>query len=181
MAVAAVAALVLIALVAAGAFAFLPRGGGSANGSPGASPSAFGAASIPASQAPASEAPSVASIAPPSPSPTPVPTPTPTPSGQQARILSIKVSGGRYVVDYQVFGYKQVLPGKHVHFFFDTVPPTQAGMPGKGPWFVYAGPIPFKGYKTSDKPAKATQMCILFANPDHSVVQGTGNCVDLPS
>jgi hypothetical protein len=109
-----------------------------------------------------------------------VPTPTPTPSGQQARILGITVSGGRYVVDYQVFGYKQVLPGKHVHFFFDTVPPTRAGMPASGPWYVYAGPIPFKGYKTSDRPAKATQMCVLFANPDHSVVQGTGNCVDLP-
>ncbi|MGZ8527750.1 MAG: Hsp70 family protein [Candidatus Limnocylindrales bacterium] len=183
MAVAAVAALVLIVLVAAGAFAFLSRGGGSATGSPGPSASEIAAASSPAespSLPPASPTPSVASIAPPSPSPTPVPTPTPTPSGQQARILSIKVSGGRYVVDYQVFGYKQVLPGKHVHFYFDTVPSSKAGKPGTGPWFVYAGPIPFKGYKVSDKPAKATQMCILFANPDHSVVQDTGNCVDLP-
>ena len=69
----------------------------------------------------------------------------------------------------------------HVHFFFDTVPPTKAGMPAKGPWYVYAGPIPFKGYKVSDRPAKATQMCILVANPDHSVIQKTGNCVDLPN
>jgi actin-like ATPase involved in cell morphogenesis len=179
LAAAAVAAVVLIALVAAGVFAFLPRGG--ATGSPTASVPGIGVASIPAgsaaSQPPASAIPSAVAA---SPTPTPVPTPTPTPSGEQARILSIKVSGGRYVVDYQVFGYKQQLPGKHVHFFFDTVPSTQAGMPGKGPWYVYAGPIPFKGYKLSDKPAKATQMCILFANPDHSVVQNTGNCVDLP-
>ena len=80
-------------------------------------------------------------------SPTPAPTPTPTPAGKQARINSIAVSGGRYVVDYEVFGYTQKLPGMHVHFFFDTVPPTKAGMPAKGPWYVYAGPIPFKGYK----------------------------------
>ena len=162
-----------------------PRRGGrlaAATGSAAAaSPSGIGAASSPANQRRAWRRPS-ASIAPPSsPSPTPVPTPTPTPSGQQARILSIKVSGGRYVVDYQVFGYKQVLPGKHVHFFFDTVPPRRRACPATGPWFVDAGPIPFKGYKVSDKPSKATQMCILFANPDHSVVQGTGNCVDLPN
>jgi molecular chaperone DnaK len=188
LALAAVAALVLIVLVAAGAFAVLSRGGSSANGSPVPSAPGIGAASnsasipaeSPASQPPASPVPSIASIPPATPSPTPVPTPTPTPSGQQARILSIKIAGGRYVVDYQVFGYKQILPGKHVHFFFDTVPTSQAGMPGKGPWFVYAGPIPFKGYKVSEKPSKATQLCILFANPDHSVVQGTGNCVDLP-
>ncbi len=48
-------------------------------------------------------------------------------------------------------------------------------------WYVYAGPIPFQGYKVTDRPAAATKMCILFANPDHSVVQSTGNCVDLPS
>jgi molecular chaperone DnaK len=177
LAIAGVAALALIVVVAAAAFAVLSRGGG-ANSSPSASAPGIGVASSPVDSP--SPALSVASIAPPSPTPTPVPTPTPTPSGQQARILSIKVSGGRYVVDYQVFGYKQVLPGKHVHFFFDSVPPTKAGMPAKGPWFVYAGPIPFKGYKVSDKPSQATQMCILFANPDHSVVQGTGNCVDLP-
>ena len=54
------------------------------------------------------------------------------------------------------------------------------GSPAQGPWFVYAGPNPFKGYKVSDKPAGATQMCILVANADHSVNQDTGNCVDLP-
>jgi hypothetical protein len=182
-AAAAIAAVVLIAVVAAGAFAFLPKGGGP-SGSPSASvPIAVASA---ASQGPASPSPSVASVPPESPSPTPLPTatpptPTPTPSGQQARILGITISGGRYVVDYKVFHYTQKLPGKHVHFFFDTVPAKQAGMPGKGPWFVYAGPIPFTGYKLTDRPAGATQMCILFANPDHSVVQGTGNCVDLPS
>jgi actin-like ATPase involved in cell morphogenesis len=176
LAIAGVAALALIVAIAAGAFAVMSRGG--ANASPGPGASGIAVASTPA-ESPASPAPSVASIAPASAAPPP--TPTPTPSGQQARILGITISGGRYVVDYQVFGYKQVLPGKHVHFFFNTVPATKAGKPATGPWFVYAGPIPFKGYRTIDRPSKATQLCILFANPDHSVVQGTGNCVDLPS
>ena len=180
LAIAAVVALVLVVVIAAGAFAFLPRGG-STGGSPSPGSSAVGGASLPASPSIAiSPSPSAASLAPASPSPTPVPTPTPTPAGKQARILGITVSGGRYVVDYQVYGYTQKLPGEHVHFFFDTVKPTQAGMPGKGPWYVYAGPIPFKGYKLTDRPTGATQMCILYAHPDHSVVQNTGNCVDLP-
>ena len=55
-------------------------------------------------------------------------------------------------------------------------------MPQKNPkWYVYAGPIPFKGWKTSNRPSEATALCILVANADHTVVQGTGNCVDLPS
>ena len=180
LAIAAVIALVLVVVIAAGAFAFLPRGG-STGGSPSPGSSAVGGASLQASPSIAvSPSPSVASLPPASPTVTPVPTPTPTPSGKQARILGITVSGGRYVVDYQVYGYTQKLPGEHVHFFFNTVPPTQAGMPGKGPWYVYAGPIPFKGYKLTDRPNGANQMCILYAHPDHSVVQNTGNCVDLP-
>ena len=53
-------------------------------------------------------------------------------------------------------------------------------MPGAGPWFLYAGPAPFTGYKVSDKPADASQMCILVANPDHSIIPDTGNCMTLP-
>jgi hypothetical protein len=83
-------------------------------------------------------------------------------------------------VDYQVFGFQPALPGRHVHFFFDTVSVADAGVPGKGPWFLYAGPVPFTGYKVSDRPAAATQMCILVANANHSIVKDTGNCMDLP-
>jgi hypothetical protein len=83
-------------------------------------------------------------------------------------------------VNYEVAGYTPALPGRHLHFFFDTVPPTKAGVPGAGPWIIYAGPVPFTGWKVSDRPNGATQMCVLVANSDHSVVQGTGNCVDLP-
>jgi hypothetical protein len=68
----------------------------------------------------------------------------------------------------------------HVHFFFNTVPPQQAGMPGSGPWILYGGPRPFTGYKVTDRPSGATQMCALVANPDHSIRLNSGNCVALP-
>jgi hypothetical protein len=95
--------------------------------------------------------------------------------------MGITISGGDYVVDYEVFGYSPALPGRHVHFFFDTVTPANAGVPGDGPWFLYAGPVPFRGYQVSERPNGANQMCILVANSNHSVVQDSGNCVDLPS
>jgi hypothetical protein len=142
------------------------------------------ASPAPGSEAPASEPPSSAPPATPEPTAeataTPQPTPTPTPRGRQARITDIRVRGGRYIVEYEVFGYRQELPGRHVHFFFDTVPVRDAGTPGDGPWILYAGPSPFRGYRESDRPRGATQMCILVANPDHSINRGTGNCVDLP-
>lgn len=114
-------------------------------------------------------------------SPTETATPTETLPPFYARINSITVnSSGQYVVDYETFGYTEVLPGMHVHFFFDTVPPEQAGSPGSGPWYLYGGPRPFTGYGESDRPAQATQMCALVANSNHSVIAGSGNCVNLP-
>jgi hypothetical protein len=68
----------------------------------------------------------------------------------------------------------------HVHFFFNTVAPENAGVPGSGPWILYGGPRPFTKYRVSDRPAQATQMCILVANPNHSVQPDSGNCMDLP-
>ncbi len=174
---AALGGLVLVLLLAAGASGMLS---GAASSSP------------PAAAAVASPAPSV--VPPGSPTPatsagptsTPVPSssasagPSATPAGRQARITGIAVSDGRYVVDYQTFGYTPALPGTHMHFFFDTVSVPDAGVPGAGPWFLYAGPPPFTGYKVSDKPADASQMCILVANPDHSIIPDTGNCMTLP-
>ena len=176
---AAVGAVVLVAVLAVGASGMLSGGSG-----PSSSPVALASASgtpLATPTASPSPAPSVAPTATTLPTATPVPTPTPTPSGRAARIMKITVSGGKYVVDFKVFGYTPKLPGMHVHFFFDTVKPADAGVPGKGPWKLYATPNPFTQYKVSDRPAAAKQMCILVANPDHSVIQGTGNCVDLPS
>jgi hypothetical protein len=59
-------------------------------------------------------------------------------------------------------------------------------MPGGGPWQLYPaaagqpGTSPFTLLTVASRPANATQMCILVANADHSVNQGTGNCAALP-
>ena len=103
-----------------------------------------------------------------------------------ARITSITVQNGRYYVDFETYGFSPQLPGQHVHFFWNTVPPQQAGMPGSGPWQLYpanSGGVnssPFTMFAVNDRSASATQICILVANNDHSVNQGTGNCVDVP-
>ena len=119
----------------------------------------------------------------PTPSKTPTPSMTPTetvPPGKYVRINGITIEGDHYVVAYETFEYTEQLPGTHVHFFYDTVSEENAGNPGKGPWILYGGPRPFEGYKLNSRPAAATQMCALVANPDHSIIPGTGNCVNLP-
>jgi hypothetical protein len=67
----------------------------------------------------------------------------------------------------------------HVRFFFDTVPPTKAGMPAKGPWYL-CRTHPVQGLQGLGSAGQGDQMCILVANPDPSVIQKTGNCVDPP-
>jgi hypothetical protein len=74
-----------------------------------------------------------------------------------------------------------VLPGMHIHFYFDTVSVDNAGVPGAGPWYLYGGPNPFRGYTVANRPQAATQMCALVANPDHSIQRDSGNCFDLPN
>ncbi len=65
------------------------------------------------------------------------------------------------------------------------MPQSHAGVPGSGPWQLYppgpgTGLSPFTLFTQNDRPAGATQICILVANADHSVNQGTGNCYPLP-
>ena len=173
----AVGGVALVLLLAIGASGMLS---GEASSSP--SPSTGQVSTAPAGSS--SLAPTASATPVPTPSAVPttsaIPSATPTPAGRQARITGISISDGRYIVDYQVFGFEPALPGQHMHFFFDTVSVADAGVPGTGPWFLYAGPMPFTGYKVSDRPSAATQMCILVANADHSIVPDTGNCVDLP-
>lgn len=115
------------------------------------------------------------------PTDTPIPI-TPTPQGPYVVITGIHLNNNTYVVDYEVHNFP-ASPQLHVHMFFNTVSPAQAGMPGLGPWKLtwgqYGDP-PFTQYGVANKPANATQMCSLVANANHTVQQGTGNCVDLP-
>jgi serine/threonine protein kinase len=96
-------------------------------------------------------------------------------------ILNITVdSQNRYVVEYRTQGFMERLPGTHMHFFFNTVPADQIGIDGTGERLMHGGPAPFTGYRTTDRPEGATGLCVLVANPDHSVIPGSGNCWQLP-
>jgi hypothetical protein len=127
--------------------------------------------------------PATATVPPPT-ATSPPPTATNPPPTQitqlSAQITGISLEGDRYSVNYTTVGYTEALPGQHVHFFFNTVPQEQAGLPGSGPWIVYGGPRPFTGYGPADRPGNATQLCILVANPDHTILANSGNCVNLP-
>jgi uncharacterized repeat protein (TIGR01451 family) len=101
-------------------------------------------------------------------------------SSASAQITAISVAGDSYSISYQTNGFTAQRPGQHLHFFFNTVPTSEAGAPGAGPWWIYATPSPYTGIKLSDRPAGATQLCVLVANADHSVQPGTGNCFPLP-
>ena len=85
-------------------------------------------------------------------------------------------SQGRFSVKYTTSGFSE-LPGTHLHFFFDTVPPDQVGMSGGGNRLMYGGPSPFTGFLTSDIPIGAKQICVLVADPGHNVIGGSGNCL----
>lgn len=111
--------------------------------------------------------------------PEPAPTAETIPTGPYVRINNISLDGSVYNVEYETFEYTEVLPGMHVHFFFNSVTPEQAGVGGDGPWYVWGGPRPFNGYTTDDRGA-ASQMCALVANANHTIVLNTGNCYDLP-
>jgi serine/threonine protein kinase len=160
---------------------FIPRG-------PGANPPTEGPAVVVVNTEAPTETTAPEPTATLSPEPTEIPTETPvpaspTPEGPYVVITNISLDNNVYVVDYEVFNFPES-PQLHVHMFFDTVPPEQAGAPGSGPWkLTYGryGPSPFTQYSVSNRPANATQMCSLVANPNHSIQLGTGNCVDLPA
>ncbi len=105
---------------------------------------------------------------------------TATPTGPYVIITEIRAEGNLYAVDYEVHNFTDSL---HVHIFFNTVPPDQAGSPGSGPWKLtwgsYGDP-PFTQYTLANRPANATQMCALVANSNHSIQLNSGNCIDLP-
>ncbi|MGH8906888.1 MAG: Hsp70 family protein [Egibacteraceae bacterium] len=102
------------------------------------------------------------------------------PAPLTARINGITVAGDRYVVDWESSGFTSALDSEHVHFYFDAVPADQAGAPGQGPWWELGPSRPFTGWRPADRPAGATQLCVLVANPDHTVRPGSGGCAPLP-
>ena len=107
---------------------------------------------------------------------------TPTPETPYVVITGIRLENNTYVVDYETYNFPSA-PQLHVHMFFNTVPPEQAGAPASGPWKLTYGPYgdsPFTQYGAANRPPNATQMCSLVANTNHSIILNSGNCVDLP-
>jgi hypothetical protein len=105
---------------------------------------------------------------------------TPTPETPYVVITNISLDGSSYVVDFEMHNS---LDGQHVHMFFNSVPPEQAGSPGSGPWKLTGGAYgtsPFRDYGPANRPSNATQMCSLIANSNHTIILNSGNCVDLP-
>jgi hypothetical protein len=119
----------------------------------------------------------------PTPTDTPEPTNTPTPSTPYVQITGIGLDvDGRYIVEFFTGNYAPASGGQHVHFFWNTVPPEQAGVgPNQLSWVVYYDGSPFTQMTSAGRPADATQICSLVANANHTINLGTGNCVNLPS
>jgi hypothetical protein len=86
----------------------------------------------------------------------------------------------RYAVEYVAYGFTPKDPGTHVHFYFDTVLPSELGQSGLGHRYSHGGSSPFAGYSPADRPPLATQLCAVVVNPDNSLVPNSGNCFPLP-
>jgi hypothetical protein len=109
---------------------------------------------------------------------TPRPSATPLPS---VRITDIRIENDLYVLDYAASGFTQDMEGFHVHFFFDTVSPRDAGAGSTEIYYMFAGPAPYSEIPINERPADATQLCAVIAEADHLVRLESGNCIDLPA
>jgi molecular chaperone DnaK len=103
--------------------------------------------------------------------------------GDRVTITGIDLDGDRYRVEYTA-NYEPLIAGGdevHIHFFFDSVPVEQAGVPGNGPWILYDTPAPFSEYGPADRPEGATRLCATPATSDHRVVNPRiFHCMQLP-
>ena len=119
----------------------------------------------------------------------PVPTGPPTeglPGGRYVQIDTVTASGSAYAVEFTPYNFVPLIGSGdqdfHIHFFWNSVEPQNAGTngPAPGDWFLYDGGSPFTGYTFAARPPEATQMCALVADSAHGVTLGSGNCVTLP-
>ena len=102
------------------------------------------------------------------------------------------------MVDYATVGFDPLVAGEddgatehdhHVHFFFDSTAPGDAGSNGRPPgsWELWGrqrghGELVFDEFTVEDA-GDAEQLCVAVATSGHEVLDDadrTGNCVDLP-
>lgn len=108
--------------------------------------------------------------------------PTPIPAGiPYVLIIGVAIEGDHYLVEYETIGFIESSSGRHIHFFYNNITPQDAGFPGPGPWFMHPGPRPFRDARIADRPAGASQICALAAEPDHRTLPDSGNCMNLPT
>ena len=116
-------------------------------------------------------------------------------SGRCAFITDIALDGDRIVADYETVDFDPLIfeAGKtgtpddhHVHFFFNTTSPENAGSNGNPPgvWFIWdraagGGELRFDDL-TRDQAGDASQLCVRVSDSSHAVEADSGNCVDLP-
>ncbi len=102
------------------------------------------------------------------------------PDVDSVRITGVDIAGSSYSVAFETSGYTPAGGQRHVHFFFDTVPPANSGPPGSGPWIVYQGASPFTGQTVASRPRSADRICVIIANANHSVEVDSAHCFALP-
>lgn len=88
--------------------------------------------------------------------------------------------GKHYHVEFETSGFVPQPRDFHIHFFYDTVTPENSGIPGDGPWEVHQATDPFEAFVVNERPAAATAICVIVANPDHTTIPTTFDCFDLP-
>lgn len=125
------------------------------------------------------------------------------PDGTAARITDVRIEGDRYLIDLEAFDFVPNVNDAgsfHVHLFWDTLPPVNAGGngPTPGTWLLWGTDLgPLTDITKDDdfflkakQPAGAGGVCVIIADHDHNVADvdndgktdlDTGNCVDLPS
>jgi actin-like ATPase involved in cell morphogenesis len=112
-------------------------------------------------------------------------------SGRCVFLDPITVEDDHFVLEYTPVGFTPKIDDNdpathHIHFFYDTVPMSQAGSPGSGPWVLWDfdenGEPFFRGYKIDEKPAGATSICAVVATNGHALDPGTvASCRPLPA
>ena len=93
----------------------------------------------------------------------------------------------RYEISFTTAGFTpqppSVADSHHVHFYFNSLGEDEAGLPGGGPWSLYAGGSPYVDPNNTPlaRPEGATQLCVVVANANHTLVRNTSQCFDLPA
>jgi hypothetical protein len=102
-------------------------------------------------------------------------------------IDEITREGDVFVTRYSTVGYVPDMQGgsdsRHVHFYFDTLPVDQAGIPAPPNWVAYDtdedGNLIYR-FEASTVPSGATKLCASVANVNHGLDDHLQHCVALP-